>query len=282
MIFNLITLNIILWWRVFVLITLTFIFLQKKLGFFRSSLNYFLLQEFIGFLFLLFLFFNFQIFILFMKVGVSPFHFWIFRVFSGVDNFLLIWFLTFQKLPFLPVLALIFDFKLLIFLILGILICYYQLFVVKNYKLMLALSSTESFNWLLIGLLMGSFGFILFSFYYFINIIFLLNYQNLSLIINFYLELVVVFLNIPLSFSFFLKIFMLNLVSNLVSLIVLFILFSIVLSSLSFIGWLVYFSVNSNKIFRDHLSYYFIVLYTLFFLVYFFRFSKNNYIILIG
>lgn len=279
---NSLTLNLIIWWRVFVLITLTFIFLQKKQGFYSISLNYFLLQEFIGFLFLVFVFFNIQLFILLIKVGVSPFHFWIFSIFSMSDNFILMWFLTFQKLPFLPVLFFIFNFLYFSLFFVGILFCYYQLFTINNYKFIIALSSTESFNWLLLGIFMGFFGFLLFSFYYFLNICFLMNYQNFGDSINFYLELSLVFLNIPLSFTFFLKIFILRIISVLSSFFILFILICMLLSSLSFINWLIYYSVSNGKIFSDQLSFYIIVFYFLFFLIYFFRFIKNNYIVLIG
>lgn len=282
MLLNSLTSNIVIWWRVFVLMTLTFIFLQKGQGSFDCSLRYFLLQEFLGFLFLIFIFFNLQLIVLLIKVGASPFHFWIFGVFSGVDNFLLMWFLTIQKLPFLPVLLILIKLYLSILLLFGILFCYYQLLFVKNYKLILGLSSTESFNWLLMGIFIGSLGFMLFSFYYLFNIVLIINYQSLGVHMNYFLELIVVFLNIPLSFTFFVKIFMLRVSINFRFLFSLLLLFSIVLSSLRFFNWIVYYSVRENKFFRDQLRYYFMVFYFLFFFIYFFRFSKNNYIILIG
>lgn len=262
--------------------TLTFIFLQKKQGDFSNSLNYFLLQEFLGFLFLVFIVLNLQLLVLLMKVGVSPFHFWIFNVFSGSDNFLLMWFLTFQKLPFLPVLLILFKFYLIVLLFFGILFCYYQLFVVKQYKLIFALSSTESFNWLLLGIFMGSLGFIVFSVYYFINILVILSYQTFGFSINFYLELMTIFLNIPLSFRFFVKIFILRVSMGLNRVVVLILLITMVLSSLSFINWLVYYSVRGNKLLSDQLGFYFILIYVFSLIVYFFRFSKIYYIILIG
>lgn len=233
-------------------------------------------------MFLVFVFFNIQLFILLIKVGVSPFHFWIFRVFSSSENFILIWFLTFQKLPFLPVLFFMFSYSYFLLFFVGILFCYYQLFSINNYKFIIALSSTESFNWLLLGIFIGLYGFFFFCFYYFLNICFLINYQNFGVSFNFYLEISLVFLNIPLSFSFFLKIFMLSLVSFLSSFFILFILICILLSSLRFINWLTYYSVSNEKIFSDQLSFYFMIFYFLFFLVYFFHFIKNNYIVLIG
>uniref|UniRef100_A0AC35GRN4 Cytochrome b n=1 Tax=Panagrolaimus sp. PS1159 TaxID=55785 RepID=A0AC35GRN4_9BILA len=62
--------------------------------------------------------------------------------------------------------------------------------------------------------------------------VFLLNYQILLNYINFYLELFLVFLNIPLSFSFFLKIFMLGLAVDIFGFLILFLLIIMVLSSL--------------------------------------------------
>ena len=143
---NLLTNNILLWWRVFIIITLTFVLLNKIQGDFGNSLNYFLLQEFLGFLFLIFFSTLLQYVLLIMKIGIRPFHFWITSVFLNLENFILMWFLTFQKLPFLPVLILIFKFFFIYLIILGVVFCYFQLINIKNYKVIIALSSTESFN----------------------------------------------------------------------------------------------------------------------------------------
>ena len=146
MFLNFLRINLLIWWSVFIIITLTFIFLNKIQGDFGNSLNYFLLQEFLGFLFLIFFSMFIQYIILIIKVGISPFHFWVVSVFLNLDNYMLIWFLTFQKLPFVPVLLLLFKFIIFFLILLGIIFCYFQLINIKNYKTMLVLSSTESFN----------------------------------------------------------------------------------------------------------------------------------------
>ena len=282
MFLNFLRINLLIWWSVFIIITLTFIFLNKIQGDFSNSLNYFLLQEFLGFLFLIFFSMFIQYIILIIKVGISPFHFWVVSVFLNLDNYMLIWFLTFQKLPFVPVLLLLFKFIIFFLILLGILFCYFQLINIKNYKTILVLSSTESFNWLIIGLIIGIWGFFLFTFYYLFSIIFLLNYQIIFNWINYFLEFFLVFLNIPLSFSFFLKIFILNLRIRFLGLSIIFLIIIIFLSSLSFINWFVVYRVFVGKKFQDQINYALIFLYFLFIVIFFFRFSKINYIILIG
>ena len=279
---NFLRINLLIWWSVFIIITLTFIFLNKIQGDFGNSLNYFLLQEFLGFLFLIFFSMFIQYIILIIKVGISPFHFWVVSVFLNLDNYMLIWFLTFQKLPFVPVLLLLFKFIIFFLILLGILFCYFQLINIKNYKTILVLSSTESFNWLILGLIIGIWGFFLFTFYYLFSIIFLLNYQIIFNWINYFLEFFLVFLNIPLSFSFFLKIFILNLRIRFLGLSIIFLIIIIFLSSLSFINWFVVYRVFVGKKFQDQINYALIFLYFLFIVIFFFRFSKINYIILIG
>lgn len=138
--------NVLLWWRVFLLITVVFVCLSKGVGSYSSVLNYFVIQESLGLFFLVFNFFLLQFFIVILKIGVAPFHFWVFSVTSFLYDWLLMWFLTFQKLPFLPVLVQLFSFKMVFVFFLGVCVCYLQLFVLKSYKNMMIVSSTESFN----------------------------------------------------------------------------------------------------------------------------------------
>ena len=268
------TSNVLVWWSVFIIMTMSFVLLNKIQGEFRNSLNYFLLQEFLGFIFLVFITTFLQYILLMMKVGIRPFHFWVLSVFLNLDNYMLLWFLTFQKLPFVPVLFLLFKFVFYFIIFLGVVFCYIQLINIKNYKVILVLSSTESFNWLLLGILMGIWGFLLMVFYYLMRLVVLLNYQILLNRINYYLEFFLVFLNVPLSFSFFLKIFMLNLSVSYFGVMVILIIIIIFLSALSFINWFVSYSSVREKKFQDQINYCQIFLYFLFILVFFFRFSK--------
>ena len=138
--------NVIVWWRIFLLMTLLFVGLNKGLISYRSLFNYFVLQESLGLIFLMLRFGYIQLLLLLLKIGVAPLHFWIFRVINSVYGFNLIWFLTFQKLPFLLILLqLLFGHVLLLFL-LGLVVCILQILLTKSYKNLLALSSTESFN----------------------------------------------------------------------------------------------------------------------------------------
>lgn len=279
---NYLSRNILVWWMVFVIITLTFIFIYKIQGNFDESLNYFLIQEFLGFLFLTCVLFFLQILILIVKIGISPFHFWIFSVLFGVDNFLLLWFLTFQKLPFLPVLLYLMDYLYITLILFGILVCYFQVISILDLKFIIVISSTESFNWLILGLLIGVWGFTLLFFYYFLNVILLLSQQDLfSKYFNYTLEIILVFINAPLTFTFFVKIFILTLFISIDPLISMFLLIMIALYSAAFLSWFVNFLVRRDKIKKNNYGYFYYLFFVTSLFIFCFRFSKNYYITLI-
>lgn len=238
--------NIIVWWSVFLIMTIIFIIINKSNKRSRSIINYFIIQESLGLFFLVFSVINYQFIVVLIKVGVSPFHFWIFRVIRNLYNFNLIWFLTFQKLPFLVILLQIFWLDSIILLFLGLLICYIQMFLLKRYKNLVVISSTESFSWIIVGLFFSFFNRLYLFVYYILLIMLLINKfskQNLNF---FNWETVLVFLNLPYRVSFFVKIFTLREILNIERYIVLFILFIIFLSVLSFSFWLINLSIKSN------------------------------------
>lgn len=271
--------NVIYWWSIFLLITLVYILLGKHFMKYVSIVNYFIIQEVLGLLFLVFRGLLLQLLVLIMKVGVAPFHFWIFSVVYSLDNYILIWFLTFQKLPFIPVLLLLFSYFFLFIIFIGLVFCYLQIYNIKNFKLILVLSSTESFNWILLGLIFGVFGFIFIVLFYFLNIIFFILFLNRNNFSFLNLETVLVFLNIPIGAVFFVKIFILYLGFFVFDFILFFILFLIFLSSLSFIYWLMIQNIVSTTVFKNsYINLYFFV-YFLCFILFFYHFSKS-YIIL--
>lgn len=271
-----------MWWSIFILITLVFLFISKINLSFSSALNYFIFQEVTGFLFLVFIGRILQIFLLIIKVGVSPLHFWVYNIISSLDNYLLLWFLTFQKLPFIPSLFYFLNFIFIFLLILGLLYCYFQIFIIKNFKLIFFVSSTESFNWIILGCYFGFWSFFLIFFYYILNIIFLVSYTSLNSLFIFSLETILVFLNLPLTVSFYLKIFILFISVTLYDFYFLLILGFIFISSLSFIYWIFNYRVYSNYKFKDfYTNIYFLFYFYLLFFIYY-RFSKNYYITLIG
>lgn len=244
-----------------------------------SIVNYFIIQEVLGLLFLVFRGLLLQLLVLIIKVGVAPFHFWIFSVVYSLDNYILIWFLTFQKLPFIPVLLLLFSYFFLFIIFIGLVFCYLQIYNIKNFKLILVLSSTESFNWILLGLIFGVFGFIFIVLFYFLNIIFFIVFLNRNNFSFLNLETVLVFLNIPIGAVFFVKIFILYLGFFVFDFILFFILFLIFLSSLSFIYWLMIQNIVSTTVFKNsYINLYFFV-YFICFILFFYHFSKS-YIIL--
>lgn len=255
---RLVTSNIVIWWSVFLLITICFILLNKSNKSYTSIFNYFIIQETLGLLFLLFSSGLLQFFIILIKIGVAPLHFWIFNVTNNVFNYGLIWFLTFQKLPFLVILLQLFWLSSTYLLILGLLVCNLQMFSTKGYKNLLILSSTESFNWVVLGLFFSFFNSLYLFFYYFILIIVLI--PKFSKKINNFInwETTLVFLNIPFSVTFFVKIFSLREILKLDRFFVLFILFSMFLSGLSFSFWLINLSTKFNQgIFNNRKFFYF-------------------------
>nr|YP_003433937.1 NADH dehydrogenase subunit 2 [Syngamus trachea]ACX85185.1 NADH dehydrogenase subunit 2 [Syngamus trachea] len=247
--------NILVWWGVFLLMTLVFVMLNKGMKSYSSVLNYFILQESAGLLFLVFSSGCFQLLILMLKIGVAPFHFWIFSVANGVFGFNLMWFLTFQKLPLLLVLLQLLMGSLFFLLFLGLFMCILQMFMLKSYKNLLIVSSTESTNWVIMGLLVSFFN-IMFVFFYYVVIMLLVipkfEFFNLSNFLSW--ETVLVFMNLPFSVSFFVKIFSLMEVLKVYGVGVLFLLFVMFLSVVSISFWLVnlssklFFLIKYNKV----------------------------------
>lgn len=240
------TRNLLIWWSIFLLITILFTLLNKSNKSYSRIFNYFIIQERLGLLFLIFSSGVLQFFIILIKIGVAPLHFWIFNVTNNVFNFRLIWFLTFQKLPFLLILLQIFWLNRIYLLILGLFICYFQIFSIKNYKNLIIISSTESFNWIILGLLFSFFNSFYLFLYYFLLIIILINKfrKNNTNFINW--ETSLIFLNIPFRVSFFVKIFSLREIFKLERFFVLVLLFVIFLSVLSFSYWLINLSIKNN------------------------------------
>lgn len=191
--------------------TLLIVFINKKFLSYRRIFNYFVLQESLGLVFLL-LFFGFlPMLIMMVKIGVAPLHFWLFKVVEGMFGFNLVWFLTIHKLPFLLVFLQLFNLSIVYFLLMGVVVCLFQLFVVKSFKKLLLISTVESFRWVVIGLVMSFFNVFYLFFYYLVLIMFLV-YKfdvNGGLSIRLSWELVLVFINMPFRVGFFVKIMLL-------------------------------------------------------------------------
>jgi len=250
-ILNCIFSNVFFWWRVFILITLTFVFLSKVELLFSNVLNYFLLQEFLGLIFLLTTGALVQYLFLLIKVGVSPLHFWIFSVVNNLTSNLVVWFLTFQKLPFLPVLVSIFSIYWSAILVLGVFICSLQLFLIKYSKFMFVISSTESFNWILLGLFLGIWGANILFIYYMLNMFFLLSPTSHSLVEFVKIETYLVFLNMPLTVIFFVKLFRLKVLRLYIDFYTLVLLLTLFMSSLSILVWMLSYSLRKTVYYEN-------------------------------
>lgn len=238
--------NVIVWWRVFLLITILFTLLNKRNKRYRRIFNYFVIQERLGLIFLVFTRGFFQFFIIIIKIGVAPLHFWVFNVTNNVFNFNLMWFLTFQKLPFLVILLQIFWLRASILLIVGLLVCYLQIFMLKRYKNLIIISSTESFNWIIIGVFFSFFNSLYLFFYYFILIVILISKYSKQRLNFVNWETMLVFINLPFRVSFFVKIFSLREILKFERIIILFLLFLMFLSVLSFGFWMINLRTKRN------------------------------------
>nr|AGV02090.1 NADH dehydrogenase subunits 2 [Bunostomum trigonocephalum] len=255
--------NILVWWSIFLIMTLVFVMLNKKIGSYSSLFNYFVIQESLGLVFLMFSFSYFQLLILLLKIGVSPFHFWIFNVTNSVFGYNLVWFLTFQKLPFLVVLLQFLIGGFMFLLILGLFVCLLQMFLTKGFKNLLILSSTESFNWIVLGFMISFFNVFFIFVYYFMVMVFLIpkfEYMNIFGYLSW--ETMLVFMNLPFSVNFFVKIFSLSEILKIHGFSVLMLLLLMFFSVLSLSFWLVNLSTKFFVVFKygKSLFYFFIPL----------------------
>lgn len=177
-----------------------------KDNFYSSVITYYILQEVCGYYFLVFNNWKLQFLLLMLKSGSAPFHFWLFSVLRGIKKWNVFWFLTLQKLPYFSVLVNFCGDFYFTFLFFGIIFCYFQFFLLRDFSDMLVVASTESFNWLLI-LGMFSFNDVLFLFFFYYFVMFLIVFYVYGFGFNFVsLEMVLVFFNVPLSLTFFLKV----------------------------------------------------------------------------
>nr|YP_010892317.1 NADH dehydrogenase subunit 2 [Cylicostephanus longibursatus]WJO90050.1 NADH dehydrogenase subunit 2 [Cylicostephanus longibursatus] len=252
---SLITNNILVWWSVFLLMTLVFVMLNKQTNSFSSLFNYFVMQESLGLLFLMFSFSYLQLLIVMFKIGMAPFHFWIFSVTNGVFGFNLMWFLTFQKLPFLLIFLQMMVAKLVFFLMVGLFFCLFQMLLTKTYKNLLILSSTESFNWITLGFVMSFFNVLFIFLYYFLLMLMVIpkfEMINVSNLIGW--ETMLVFMNLPFSVNFFVKIFSLSEILKVQGVGILLLLFMMFFSALSLSFWMVNLSTKYYKMIKYNKS----------------------------
>nr|YP_008145657.1 NADH dehydrogenase subunit 2 [Ascaridia galli]AGI96010.1 NADH dehydrogenase subunit 2 [Ascaridia galli] len=231
--------NFFVWWSVFVLMTMVFLLIMKLMGNVSGVINYFVIQESLGLFFLVFSGSFLQFLVVMMKIGVSPLHFWIFSVTNGLVGWGLLWFLTFQKLPFFFVLVVLIDLNFFLLIFLGIVLCYLQIFVVKSYKNLFILSSTESFNWVLLLSFVSLLSVLYLFIYYFVIMILLIMCYYQKDFFDVSWETIMIFMNVPFGVSFFIKIFSLGSLLLGYSFFLLFLLFFMFLSTLSISFWIV-------------------------------------------
>ena len=173
-----------------------------------SVVQYYLIQEICGYFFLL-LGGYLSFFILMLKCGAAPLHFWIFSVVGALRGFVLVWFLTVQKLPYFFVMVGFCSGLFFYFLFMGAVFCYFQFFFLRYWSNMVLVVSTESFNWLLLLSVFVSRRVFFLSFIYYLVILLIIGFS--SGVKNNYLgwEMVIIFFNVPFCVTFLLKILVL-------------------------------------------------------------------------
>nr|YP_010708754.1 NADH dehydrogenase subunit 2 [Cruznema tripartitum]WCR50921.1 NADH dehydrogenase subunit 2 [Cruznema tripartitum] len=253
---SMVTNNIVVYWSLFLMMTLLFIMLNKEMGGYVSNFNYFVIQEVLGLIFLIFSSSFLVFFIILMKIGVAPLHFWIFSITNNMSNLSLIWFLVFQKVPAFFILMQNF-YNYIYFLMFGLLFCYMQLYLMKGQKNMMIISSTESFNWMIIGFMFTFFSPIFLFIYYCLLMLFLLPKVTENQYLDLNMKTILVFLNTPFSVVFFVKVFsLIEILFNENYLFILVLMFSMSLSIFSIGYWLVNYSLKDNY-FNSNVNYLF-------------------------
>lgn len=265
--------NFLVWWSVFIVMDLVFIFICKGSSF-SVILNYFVFQECLALLFLFLTSSLMQCVIVMSKMGLVPFHYWLFVVVGGLKGWLFMWFLTFQKLPFMGVLMLILVEELIFLILVGFFLCYFQLLLVKDYKLMLLLNSTESFNWIVLGYMYSFFsGFVLFLFYV-IGGLLLFPFFGLESVKSYEWLVIIVYVNVPLGVSFLVKFFVLGYIYSIYLVWFVVVLFFMFMNFLSLLVWLVVKSLEEGFFFGNS-RFFFYLIFGLIFLLLFYHCSKS-------
>jgi hypothetical protein len=136
--------SIVFWWSLFFWTTLLFLWILKRN--FYPFLIYFIVQELRGLIFVISIGGVLSFWIILLKLGVSPLHFWVFSVIGPLKRYSLIWFNTFQKIPYFFPLKILFLKRSRIFVLFGKLVLMVQIFIVKGLEMLFTLGSIESFN----------------------------------------------------------------------------------------------------------------------------------------
>lgn len=91
--------------------------------------------------------------------------------------------------------------------VLGFFLCYFQLLLLKDYKLMLLVNSTESFGWILLGYVFFLWGGLFLFLYYFFLSLFLVPAFGGERLVNYEWLVLLVYVNVPLGVLFFVKVY---------------------------------------------------------------------------
>lgn len=140
---------------------------------------------------------------------------------------------------------------------------------------MIVISSTESFNWVILTCFLSVINVVYLFFYYLCLMLMLMP----SFVLKDYgfinWETIFVFLNVPFSVSFFIKVFSLRELFKLGGIFILFLLFAMFLSMLCFSLWLVNMRTKTVWVLRDNIKSVFFFVIPLIVVSVIYYFSKN-------
>lgn len=205
--------NLILWWRILILVTLVFLTIIKGTNESYSIVKYFIVQEAARLTMGVLILFGISLLIInimiIIKIAIAPFHFWILNTLHSLQGWSFRWVLTFQKLPGLAILTQIID-NITYFLVLaGRVLCSIQIILTVKPKAIILFSTTVTSGWVILTS-SDIFLNLIFLITYFCAVASLLNEATREQNIEVGYIIVLVLISFPLTLIFILKVAILS------------------------------------------------------------------------
>jgi hypothetical protein len=194
----------IVWWRTFLLTRLALALIRWGRGILPYTLFlYFYIEELLGLFFLIRPHRRWARRILIIKIGAGEWFFWSFFIVLEWKRLSLLWFLFYNKLPYLAPLLRLREERNSLELVIGLIFLLPLIWIVKRFNALLLFRRTESFTLLLLNLKEGYLEIEILLLFYSIN--FLLIFRGSSEAFRRELEKMFYFFRIPVRLSFFIK-----------------------------------------------------------------------------
>lgn len=209
--------NLILWWRILILVTLIFLTTIKGINESYRLVKYFMIQEAASLTIGVLILFSISILIIniiiIIKIAIAPFHFWIINTLHSLQGWAFSWVLTFQKLPGLIILTQMIDNITYFLLLAGSVLCSIQMILTVKPKAIILFSTTVTSRWVILTS-PDVFLNLIFLIIYFCAVATLLNERNREQNIEVSYIIVLVLLRFPLTLIFILKVIIVSTLLN--------------------------------------------------------------------